>query len=106
LEKSSGISSNLNYIYDSWMVGDNGVVLKSDGAENWSQVALNKTTNNLHGITFNGENIWAVGDNGTIISSNDNGVTWLNDTSGTTQKLNSITYYKGIVWVVGDNGTI
>lgn len=87
-----------------WAVGNDGTIVKWDGATWTKQVSV--TTEPLYGVYGTGpNNVWAVGWGGTIVKWD--GSTWSTQSSGTTDHLTSI---YGVdaknVWAVGINGTI
>lgn len=103
-----GYSGNSEYkIFVS--VGNNGSILTSPDAINWT-LRSSGVTQKLRGVSDNSQwdgLIVVVGDYGKILTS-PYGINWTKRTSGTTQKLRSVAYgYPGAIFVaVGDYGTI
>ena len=90
------------------IVGDAGVILKSeDKAKTWRKIELDETEN-LNSVDFWDEFIgFAVGDNGKTLQTKDGGETWVEISSGTTRNLNSVSAGNPVVaFAVGDDGTI
>jgi hypothetical protein len=84
------------------VVGDNGVVLRSENGDEWT-VQPQFTTQNLRGLVFGGRFV-AVGDGGSIFTSPD-GITWTQANSGTTADLTSVTRTLTGYTAVGEAGT-
>ena len=109
LAQSSGTMENLRAIWAAdatnlWAVGDNGTILKGDGAT-WTPQASG-TTEHLRAVSgTSASSVWAVGDAGTILFFN--GTDWTAQTSGTTNALRGVWGSSGTnVFAVGDGGTI
>ncbi|MEJ2105052.1 MAG: YCF48-related protein, partial [Ignavibacteriaceae bacterium] len=62
-----------------WVVGENGLIIKTtNGGTSWD-VQNSGTSNSLHSIHFIDQNIgWAVGDDATILHTTNGGVTFVN----------------------------
>lgn len=92
---------------DGWIVGDRGVLLKSDSA-GWHENP-SPTDKTLYGICMVSKyDGWAVGEAGTVIRTRD-GIKWELEPPITTRHLRGVHFnftgfYNG--WVVGDEGTI
>ena len=84
------------------VVGDNGIVLRSEDGIEWT-VQPQFTTQNLRGLTYGGRFV-AVGEDGAIFTSVD-GVTWEQRNSSTTADLNSVTRTLTGYTAVGAAGT-
>jgi len=107
----SPTTENLNGIFSNYsvnsttfyIVGDNGVVLKNDGAQ-W--ITQNSGVSvQLNDVGFYGDLGFIVGNSGTILKTTNGGTSWTSVTSGTTKNLNGITFDRN-GWIVGDSGTI
>lgn len=111
----TGINTTLNnssFISEiiGWVVGDNGVILKTlDNGTNW--ITQNSgSTNNLYGIHFiNSNEGIAVGEEGKIIRTINGGTNWDENVSITPQTgntLRAVEFEGNIGWIVGDGGVI
>jgi len=90
------------------IVGDGGVILKSeDKARTW-RIIKTDITENLNSVDFWDENIGIVaGDNGLTLQTKDGGENWLQIASGTKRNLNAISMANSLVaFASGDDGTI
>ncbi len=91
-----------------WIVGDGGIILKTqDGGITW-QKQVSPTDKNLYSVYFvDNTNGWAVGDNGTIIQTKD-GSNWQTVSSPAGgRRLRCVNFYGfNNGWAVGDLGTI
>ena len=98
IAQTSGISNNLNSVYFSnlntlvgWVVGDNGIILKTtNGGAIWNVVQSGVTVNLNSVYFYNLSEGFAVGDSGTILKSTDGGATWTPLVSGTTRSLTDV----------------
>lgn len=92
-----------------WIVGDNGLILKTtNSGTNWTTVESGVSVN-LRGIAFSSsQEGWIVGNTGTILYTADGGTNWNNQSSGTTEDLIDVYALSGQsrAWAVGANGTI
>ncbi|MHA2028024.1 MAG: YCF48-related protein, partial [Candidatus Kariarchaeaceae archaeon] len=90
-----------------WMVGSDGLIIKSVNAGQIWQKQESYSNETLNSIYFVNEAIgWCVG-NGIILNTSNGGENWELQTNGTTPTLNSVQFIdenKG--WTVGSNGTI
>ena len=84
------------------VVGDNGLVLRSEDGTSWT-VQPSFTTKNLRGVVYGGRFV-AVGEDGSIFTSVD-GITWETRNSGTTANLNSVVRTITGYTAVGEAGT-
>ncbi len=90
------------------IVGDAGVLLKSeDKAKTWRKIDI-PFTENLTSVDFWDENIgFVAGDNGFIIQTKDGGESWTRIPSGTKRNLSGISAgTPTVAFAVGDDGTI
>ena len=89
---------------NAWAGGENGTLLKYDGAA-WKKVSTN-TTNNINAIYFTDENHgWLVGDEGLMYKYDGNN--WKEDTTIVTEALYDIFMVNpNYGWAVGEEGTI
>jgi len=90
------------------VVGDKGVILKSeDKARTWRKIETSETEN-LNSVDFWDASIgFIVGDRGKTLVTNDGGETWGEVASGTIRNLNSVSAGTAtIAFAVGDDGTI
>ena len=90
------------------IVGDGGVILKSeDMAKTW-RIINSGVSENLNSVDFWDENIgMIVGDNGLTLQTKDGGESWLKIESGTVRDLNSVSMGTSLVaFTAGDDGTI
>jgi len=81
-------------------VGDNGLILASEGGTSWTQ-ASSSTSANLLAI----DNTIVVGENGTILTSID-GINWAARSSGTANDLRTTLYNAGTYVAGGVDGAI
>lgn len=90
------------------IVGDGGVILKSDDIAKTWRIIPTEITENLNSVDFWDENLGIVaGDNGVTLQTKDGGETWLRIETGTTRNLNSISMATSLVaYAAGDDGTI
>lgn len=87
------------------MVGDNGNIMTSTDAINWT-VRTSPTISTINDIIYNGSKFIAVGNSGTILVSSD-AITWTKQTAVTSANLESICLVNGITHViVGSSGCI
>lgn len=91
-----------------WIVGDNGLVLKSsDGGQNWRAIRIGSFPP-LFSVFFKNElEGWATGQNGLLLRTNDGGDTWSSvelDADG--GNLYSLRMEKDYGYIVGDKGTV
>ncbi|MEP0713668.1 MAG: YCF48-related protein, partial [Algoriphagus sp.] len=90
------------------IVGDAGVILKSeDKAKTWRKITV-PFTENLNSVDFWDRNLgFASGDNGFIIQTKDGGESWVQIPSGTTRNLTGITVgTPTVAFASGEDGTI
>lgn len=90
------------------IVGDGGIILKSeDLAKTW-RVIPTSITENLNSVDFWDENIGIIaGDNGLTLQTKDGGETWLQIETGTTRNLNAVSMGTSLVaFAAGDDGTL
>lgn len=93
-----------------WVVGDNGVILKTlNNGDDWTTL-VSGTTKNLYGVHFiNSTEGIAVGADGTIIRTINGGISWdenVSITPQTTNTLRAVEFEANIGWIVGDGGVI
>ena len=90
-----------------WVVGEDGVVLKTlDNGATWSIVDLN-TTAHLRAIQFVGDTGWAIGDSGTVRKTTAGGTAWGAQQAGVTTSLRGLSVFDAThVWAVGDGGIV
>ena len=91
-----------------WVVGDAGMILKTEnGGDTWEQ-RPSGTTANLYSVTFTSDDTgWAVGLVGTVVTTENGGDTWEQRPSGTTANLYSVTFTSDDTgWAVGLVGTV
>lgn len=89
-----------------WIVGSEGLIIKTTNAGvDWIPQNSN-TTNDLKAVKFvDLNNGWVVGEDGLIIKSTNGGVDWIIQNSFTTEELNSLDFFDdNIGWVVGGGG--
>jgi photosystem II stability/assembly factor-like uncharacterized protein len=90
-----------------YLIGKSGMILATeDAGKTW--VARNsKTTENLMGVAFVGEQGWIAAYAGKILHTADGGKTWSEQTSGTKQTLETI-YFQDAQhgWAAGWAGTV
>ncbi len=114
--QSSGTQEQLNAIqmklvgnnWNGWVVGNNGVILKTtNGGGAWTR-QTSSVTANLRDVFFVDANRgWAVGDGGLILASNDGGAAWTREQSGVTANLRGVFFVNATTgFAVGDNGAI
>ncbi len=88
-----------------WIVGDQGVVLKSDdGGKTWTNKRFQE--NNYHAVHFMDKNTGIIaGDGGVIVRTSDGGNQWLrkNIARG---RVNHLTSYDNKLWIFGNNGLL
>jgi len=93
------------------VVGEAGLVLRSeDGGTSWT-AAPSGTHHNLNGVEYSVNNfsrIYCVGDGGTILRSTDEGASWFHQDSGVTQDLNAVFFYLNddVGYACGDGGVV
>lgn len=89
---------------NTWMVGENGTIIKYDGTS--FRQDYSGTYENLNGIAgVSADTIWTVGDDGIILKYN--GQSWSEQVSNTTENLNAVAAVDSTnVWTVGDAGII
>ncbi len=90
------------------IVGNGGVILKSeDKARTW-RIIETDITENLNSVDFWDENIGIIaGDNGMTFQTKDGGESWLQIDTGTKRNLNSISMGNSLVaFAAGDDGTL
>ncbi|MCC6866801.1 MAG: T9SS type A sorting domain-containing protein [Ignavibacteria bacterium] len=92
-------------------VGNNGVILKSDGTDTIHFFHCpSVTTQNLNGLRIQPTTyqplVIAVGNNGTITRSSDIGETWISSSPITSANLYGVDLNNSYSYAVGDNGTI
>ncbi|OGC23262.1 hypothetical protein A2291_08490 [candidate division WOR-1 bacterium RIFOXYB2_FULL_42_35] len=92
-----------------WIVGDNGLILKTvNSGTTWSTVTSGVSVN-LRGVSFSTSlEGWVVGNSGTILHTTDGGTNWNAQTSGTSEDLIDVFALSGQskAWAVGTTGTI
>jgi hypothetical protein len=100
-----GVANNNSYRYVA--VGDQGVILVSDGGYSWTQKAIGASGTYLSAATFGNSIFVAVGSAGTIQTSSDSyGNSWNPPVQPTTNPLRGVTFGNNLFVAVGDNGTI
>ena len=93
---------------NAFLVGENGVIMKStDNGLTWNQ-KTSGVTNILYGVTIvDGNTSFAVGENGIILKTNDGGNTWNLINTGATETLRDIEVSTaGYIMACGDNGIV
>jgi photosystem II stability/assembly factor-like uncharacterized protein len=91
-----------------WIVGENGIILRTtDGGTSW-QTQSSGTTVYLNDVSFtDANNGTVVGDNGIILRTTNGGSTWQSQSSGTTYILHGVSFTDANTGtVVGQGGTI
>lgn len=89
-----------------WIVGDNGLILKTiDGGNEWITLISN-TSNDLMSVFFVNDQIgWAVGTLGLIMKTIDGGSSWVIQNSDVTNGLWSVHFFNEYIGgAVGENG--
>jgi photosystem II stability/assembly factor-like uncharacterized protein len=114
-EAEQQVSGLTDYLYhvdvrgkdSAWVVGDNGVILRTTNAGiSWERVAVD-TKETLVNIAFaNNKQGWITGWNGTILRTSDGGKSWLEQESGTKVNLYGLSIAKKQVWAVGADGLV
>jgi len=113
IAETSNASENLNDVFflssgrTGWVVGDNGVVLKSrDAGVTWTRQT--PTTADLHGVWFTGATEgWAVGSTGQVLHTLDGGDSWADTSLGAAFTFNDVVFATPDTgWVVGASGAI
>ncbi len=92
-----------------WACGNNGAILKTENAgQNWQQIQLNTSGNDLYEIEFVGSNFGCmVGTVGNIWYTNDGGNRWDKTNTNIIQDLYSVDFIDDkIGWAVGTVGKI
>jgi photosystem II stability/assembly factor-like uncharacterized protein len=90
------------------VVGNGGVILKTeDKAKTWT-IIESGTTKNLHSVDFFNEDFgFIAGEDGLALGTYDGGITWKSIFSGTTRHLNSVSAGTDLkAYFAGDDGTI
>ncbi len=96
---------SINWTGDQFVVtGENGVVMTSLDAANWT-ISATGTAQDLNDATATESTIVVVGNGGTILTST-NGSTWTSRNSGTSQDLHGVTWTGDLLVAVGAGGTI
>ncbi len=106
--KYSGLFSVFFIDKKGWIVGANGIVLKTiDGGITWNSQNI-QTKNYLLDIFFvNSETGWIVGSEGTIYKTTNSGKSWNSQINNTNNHLFSVFFInKKTGCIVGSNGTI
>ncbi|MBD3236700.1 MAG: T9SS type A sorting domain-containing protein [Candidatus Eisenbacteria bacterium] len=112
-EQESGTGENLRRVHfvdaqTGWIVGDNGIVLRTlDGGEEWLPLESG-TSEDLFGVYFVDANAgWICGREGVLRKTTDGGQSWDPQTISSDTQLRSIAFVDAnIGWVVGVDGTI
>jgi hypothetical protein len=86
-------------------VGDNGTILSSSDAINWTRLAVTGTTARLNNVLYAAGKYIAVGEGGAIVVSTD-GTTWSPTTSGVTGWLRGLAYGNGRWLAAGQGGAV
>lgn len=116
IQQTSGVSTTLNDVVfpqnasQGFVVGDNGVILRTDnGGQLWNQ-QVSGTTANLRAVDFPvGVSVgYAVGWSGTILKTTNGGTGWTIQSSGTTFNLYGVHFPIDEMtgYVVGDGGFV
>lgn len=88
------------------VVGDEGTILTSPNAYDWS-VVTSGTTEDLYAVSYSGINSVCTGANGTILLSNDDGANWVSSVSGVTTNIYDVKYLNMLTAVASsENGTL
>ncbi len=107
-------NSSLNNIFikdafNAWIVGDNGVTIRSsnDGST-WLKTTISMTDNSIKDIVFIESNRGcAVTSDGKILKTTSGGATWEIADSNLTQSINKMFFHSSrLGWAVGDVGAI
>jgi len=90
-----------------WIVGENGIILKStDGGNSWLEQNSGHESNDLYSCFFlDSDRGFIVGANGTILYTSDSGKHWIKQVNRTEKKFTSVFFtddFNG--WIVGDDG--
>ena len=91
-----------------YIVGENGLIIKTiNGGNNWTTQTSN-TTNSLNSVLFiNADTGFAVGDGGTILKTINGGTNWTNLTSGTANNLLTLFFVNANTgYIGGDAGLV
>jgi photosystem II stability/assembly factor-like uncharacterized protein len=90
-----------------WIVGDNGVVLKTTNTgSNWNIISTN-TDINLNAVSnVDANNAWIVGDSGTILQDSGGIVVSRTGSLSTTESFRDFDFKTNTGWAVGTGGTI
>lgn len=89
--------------YNGWIVGENGVILRTtNGGRSWVKHE-SVTTNHLMDVDFiDALHGWAVGYGGTILQTKDGGKTWVQRESDMTSKFEEVTFLDAQTgWITG-----
>jgi hypothetical protein len=98
------IWNSRDYFY---VVGDNGLILRSPDGFSWSVAPQSDVTNeNLYAIDSLAYAYMAVGANGTVLVSTDDGASWQILNLDTTKDLRDVDLYKGEYTIVGEDNYI
>lgn len=97
-----------------WLVGDGGLVLRSeDGGASWQTPASDppaalRDSCDLHALAVRGAHIWAAGSPGSrVLHSSDGGKSWATHSTGQTLPLYDLQFVDDLRgWAVGELGTI
>lgn len=85
--------------------GQNGLILTSPDADNWTRRGNGLTLNTLRAVVWAADQFVVVGDNGTVLTSPD-GLNWSKRATGMLADLQDVYFDGGLYLASGTNGTI
>jgi photosystem II stability/assembly factor-like uncharacterized protein len=110
---NSGTTDNLRAVgfanvQVGYVLGENGVILKTTNAGNTWASLNSGTSHTLNGIhVFNPNTVIVCGNNGLVLRTTDGGASWAIVSSGTTVGLNAISFFDNSIGIcAGHGGTL